>query len=83
MGDGAGVTCNGPGAPYQASDGMAQSPTCGHLYSKTSAGAQGGKSRVSATSTWTINWQGGGAATFTEIRQTDVQVALGELQVVR
>jgi hypothetical protein len=84
MGDGASVTCNGPGTPYQASEGMAQSPTCGHMYSKTSAGAQRGTYPVTATSTWTIDWQGGGAAgQLTEIRQTDVQVAIGEVQVVR
>lgn len=84
MGDGASVTCNGPGAPYQASEGMAESPTCGHVYSKTSAGAGDGKFPVTATSTWTIDWQGGGqAGQLTEIRQTNVQVAIGELQVVR
>lgn len=84
MGDGASVTCNGPGTPYRSSEGMAQSPTCGHVYSKTSAGAKNGKHQVTATSTWTIDWQGGGAAgQLTEIRQTNVQVAIGELQVVR
>jgi hypothetical protein len=84
MGDGSSVTCNGPGTPYQASEGMAQSPTCGHVYSKTSAGAKSGKFPVTATSTWTIDWEGGGAAgQLTEIRETDVQVAIGELQVVR
>lgn len=84
MGDGSSVTCNGPGTPYQASNGMAESPTCGHVYSETSAGAPSGKYQVTATSTWTIDWQGGGAAgQLTEIRQTNVQVALGELQVVR
>ncbi|WP_327749944.1 ATP/GTP-binding protein [Streptomyces europaeiscabiei] len=84
MGDGASVTCNGPGTPYQASEGMAQSPTCGHVYSKTSAGAKNGKFPVTATSTWTIDWQGGGqAGQLTEIRQTNGQVAIGELQVVR
>ncbi|MEU0947560.1 ATP/GTP-binding protein [Streptomyces canus] len=84
MGDGASVTCNGPGTPYQASEGMAQSPTCGHVYSKTSAGAKSGRFPVTATSTWTIDWQGGGqAGQLTEIRQTNVQVAIGELQVVR
>lgn len=84
MGDGDSVTCNGPGTPYQASEGMAQSPTCGHVYSKTSAGAKNGKFPVTATSTWTIDWQGGGqAGQLTEIRQTNVQVAIGELQVVR
>lgn len=84
MGDGASVTCNGPGTPYTSSEGMAQSPTCGHVYSKTSAGAQNGKFPVTATSTWTINWQGGGqAGQLTEVRQTNVQVAVGEVQVVR
>ncbi|WP_405576223.1 ATP/GTP-binding protein [Streptomyces sp. NBC_01092] len=84
MGDGVSVTCNGPGTPYQASEDMAQSPTCGHVYSKTSAGAKNGKLPVTATSTWTIDWQGGGqGGQLTEIRQTNVQVAIGELQVVR
>ncbi|MFF0764308.1 hypothetical protein ACFYWH_30405 [Streptomyces sp. NPDC003737] len=83
MGDGASVTCNGPGTPYMSSEGMAQSPTCGHVYSKTSAGAQSSKFPVTATSTWVINWQGGGqAGQLTEVRQTNVQVAVGEVQVV-
>ncbi|MEU5632097.1 ATP/GTP-binding protein [Streptomyces rishiriensis] len=84
MGDGASVTCTGPGTPYTSSEGMAQSPTCGHVYSNTSAGAQNNKFPVTATSTWTINWQGGGqAGQLTEVRQTNVQVAVGEVQVVR
>ncbi|MGW3134989.1 ATP/GTP-binding protein [Streptomyces sp. NPDC001139] len=84
MGDGASVTCNGPGTPYTSSEGMAESPTCGHVYSKTSAGARNSKFPVTATSTWTINWQGGGqAGQLTEVRQTNVQVAVGEVQVVR
>lgn len=84
MGDGASVTCNGPGTPYTPSQGMAQSPDCGHMYSKTSAGAQNGTFPVTATSTWTISWQGGGqAGQLTEVRQSDVQVAVGEVQVVR
>jgi hypothetical protein len=84
MGDGVTVTCAGPGTPYKGSDAMAESPTCGHVYSKASAGAQGGEFDVTATSTWTIDWQGGGAAgQLTEIRQSNVLVAIGELQVVR
>jgi hypothetical protein len=84
MGDGASVTCNGSGTPYTSSEGMAESPTCGHVYSKTSASTQSGKFPVTATSTWTINWQGGGqAGQLTEVRQTNVQVAVGEVQVVR
>ncbi|MFC7011736.1 ATP/GTP-binding protein [Streptomyces viridiviolaceus] len=84
MGDGTSVTCNGPGTPYTGSADMTQSPTCGHLYSTTSASAPGGRYAVTATSTWTIDWQGGGeAGQLTEVRQSDVQVPVGELQVVR
>jgi hypothetical protein len=83
MGDGATVTCAGPGTPYTASEGMVKSPTCGHVYSRTSAGERGGKYQVTATSTWAIDWQGGGAAgQLTEVRQSQVQVPIGELQVV-
>lgn len=83
IGDGISVTCNGPGTAYRSSEGMAQSPTCGHVYSITSAGAQSSKFPVTATSTWTINWQGGGqVGQLTEVRQTNVQVAVGEVQVV-
>jgi hypothetical protein len=84
MGDGTSVTCNGPGTPYNGSAAMSESPTCGHVYSKTSASAAGGKYAVTAASTWTIDWQGGGASgQLTETRQSDVQVAIGEVQVVR
>jgi hypothetical protein len=63
---------------------MAESPNCGHVYSKVSASTQSGKFPVTATSTWTINWQGGGqAGQLNEVRQTNVQVAVGEVQVVR
>lgn len=83
VGDGATVTCTGPGTPYNASAGMAGSPTCGHVYSDTSAGEPGGKYQITATSTWTINWQGGGEnGQLVETRQSQMQVAIGELQVV-
>ncbi|WP_371666381.1 ATP/GTP-binding protein [Streptomyces sp. NBC_00289] len=88
MGDGATVTCHGPGTVYRASAGMAESPTCGHVYSKTSATASGGEYRLTATSTWTINWTvtaGGGGQTgqLTQTQQSQMQVAVGEVQVVR
>ncbi|MBC9729316.1 ATP/GTP-binding protein [Streptomyces sp. TRM68367] len=84
MGDGSTVTCNGPGTTYTSSKGMAESPTCGHVYSKTSAD-EGGKFQLTATSTWSIDWQvagGGAGGQLTEIRQNQVQVAVGELQAV-
>ncbi|MFE9604503.1 ATP/GTP-binding protein [Streptomyces hokutonensis] len=87
MGDGTTVTCAGPGTPYAGSAGMAESPTCGHMYSTTSASQASGKYKLTATSTWAINWQvagdGGQTGQLTEIRQTQTQVAIGELQVVR
>ncbi|MCX4911981.1 ATP/GTP-binding protein [Streptomyces sp. NBC_00687] len=84
MGDGSSVTCNGPGTRYQASQGLNPSPTCGHVYDKTSAGSSGGRYPITATATWTIDWQGGGeTGQLTEIRQTNMTVSIGELQVVR
>ncbi len=41
MGDGATVTCTGPGTPYRCSEGMADSPDCGHRYATTSSGRPG------------------------------------------
>ncbi|MFF3208674.1 MULTISPECIES: ATP/GTP-binding protein [unclassified Streptomyces] len=87
MGDGAVVTCTGPGTPYTAAAGKSDSPTCGHTYTRTSADQTGGRYRVTATSTWTIDWQvttggGGQAGQLTETRQTQVQVPLAELQVL-
>lgn len=84
MGDGATVTCNGPGTPYTTSQAMAPSPTCGHLYTTTSADARSGRFLVTATSTWAIAWQGGGqAGQLTEVRHSTVPVTVGEVQVVR
>ncbi|MFJ8804032.1 ATP/GTP-binding protein [Streptomyces sp. NPDC102487] len=86
MGDGATVTCNGPGTTYTPAYGKQESPTCGHTYSRTSAAQKGGKYAIAATSTWAIDWQvnGGGVnGQFTETRQSQTQVGIGELQVVR
>ncbi|WP_411092808.1 ATP/GTP-binding protein [Streptomyces sp. 049-1] len=84
MGDGSTVTCAGPGTPYRGSSAMVESPTCGHRYSVTSADAPGGRYSVTATSTWTIDWRGANqSGQLEEIRQSDMQVAVGELQVVR
>jgi hypothetical protein len=87
LGDGSAVTCTGPGTAYAATYGKRESPTCGHTYSTASAAKAGGKYAVTATATWTVNWQvvGGAGETgqFAETRQSQMQVAIGELQVVR
>ncbi|WP_225638387.1 ATP/GTP-binding protein [Streptomyces solaniscabiei] len=86
MGDGATVTCAGPGTPYRGSEGMADSPDCGHRYTRTSSGQPGERFPLTATSTWTVDWEvaGGGADSgqFTEIRTSTAGVRVGELQVV-
>jgi hypothetical protein len=60
-GDGATVTCTGPGTPWQVGDNpAAASPTCGHTYTTGSTSAPGGVFTVTATVTWSIAWVGGG-----------------------
>ncbi|MEU3795947.1 ATP/GTP-binding protein [Streptomyces fructofermentans] len=86
MGDGSTVTCAGPGTTYTASYGMRKSPTCGHTYTRTSAARKGGKYLVTAIATWTVDWQvneGGETGQFTETRQSQAPVAIGEVQVVK
>ncbi|MFD8118649.1 ATP/GTP-binding protein [Streptomyces microflavus] len=78
MGDGKSVTCTTPGTPYQAKYGLEPSPDCGHRYTKPSK-----KYHVTATSTWVINWAGGGqTGQLTEVRNSSVDIAVGEVQVV-
>jgi hypothetical protein len=87
MGDGSTLVCHGPGEQYAPSYGKRESPTCGHTYTRTSASQSTGKYTVTATSTWTVNWQvsgvGGENGQLVETRQSQMQVTIGELQVVR
>ncbi|WP_316784376.1 ATP/GTP-binding protein [Streptomyces sasae] len=87
MGDGTqAVVCTGPGTKYTPSMGKAQSPDCGHVYTKASSEEAGGKFHGTATATWTVDWQVAGdpAATgqFTEQRQTAFTTAVREVQVL-
>ncbi|MGW7063538.1 ATP/GTP-binding protein [Streptomyces sp. NPDC054904] len=77
MGDGKSVVCTTPGTPYNAAFGKSPSPDCGHRYGSP------GKYHVTATSTWTIDWTGGGqSGQLTEVRSSAVDIAVGEVQVV-
>ncbi|WP_143674029.1 ATP/GTP-binding protein [Streptomyces caniscabiei] len=83
MGDGASVTCTGAGTVYQKSYGLKKSPDCGHVYTQPSNDVAGGTYKVTATSTWVINWQGGGAnGQLTEVRSSSVAVTIVESQAV-
>lgn len=62
LGDGATVTCAGPGTPYQPGmDPHAASPTCGYTYTSSSAGQPDEAYPVMATTTWSVTWVGAGA----------------------
>lgn len=78
MGDGSSVTCNNAGTPYKKSYGNKKSPTCGHVYTKTSD-----KFTVTATTTWNVHWTGGGeAGDITVTRDAQTTARIGEVQVV-
>ncbi|WP_327359896.1 ATP/GTP-binding protein [Streptomyces sp. NBC_01296] len=83
MGDGAQITCTGSGTPYAAEFGKQMSPDCGHMYTRTSAQAPGGRYAVTATTTWEISWAGAGqTGTLTTTRESATSLAIGELQVL-
>ncbi|MFE9121436.1 ATP-binding protein [Streptomyces sp. NPDC007172] len=81
-GDGSSVTCTKPGTPYEQSFGKRESPDCGHTYSKV---PDGGTYKITATSTWAIEWKATNGETGTlpdEIRTAGTTLSIGELQVV-
>ncbi|MET9913869.1 ATP/GTP-binding protein [Streptomyces sp. NPDC006476] len=83
MGDGSSVTCTTPGTVYRTSFGLKRSPDCGYVYTQPSSDIAGGTYKVTATSTWVINWNGGGInGQLTEVRNSSVNVAIVESQAV-
>ncbi|MFB7360303.1 ATP/GTP-binding protein [Streptomyces gardneri] len=85
MGDGTTVTCAGPGTPYDATQGKAPSPDCGHRYKAPSTAQKGGAYAGRATATWTVEWTApalGDAGTLTETRATPFTVRVVEVQVL-
>jgi hypothetical protein len=83
MGDGNRVTCNGPGTPYYDAAGLRSSPDCGYTYTQASDRKPGLAYTVTATSYWTVNWQGGGGAgVIPQILGNQTQIQVGELQVI-
>lgn len=83
MGDGTTVTCTTAGTPYRAEYGKKPSPDCGHRYTLPSSTQESVKYHVTATSTWTINWSGGGQnGQLTETRESAVDITVTEVQVL-
>ncbi|HSJ59638.1 MAG TPA: hypothetical protein VK895_00280 [Jiangellaceae bacterium] len=84
MGDGTKVTCIGAGTPYDAGYGKAESPDCGHLYTRTSAHEPDGTYTVTASSDWVVTWEGAGQSGTILLNglQRSVEIAVGEGQVL-
>ena len=76
MGDGAEVSCDGPGTAYSgAYSPSSASPDCGYTYSRSSAGQPGGVFRVTATIAWDVSWAGGELAPLFTVAAADFTVA--------
>jgi len=71
MGDGNSISC-GLGTPYPGGGVDTPSPDCGYTYATASTNhvAGGGPWPITATSTWTITWAGGGEAGTESIELT-------------
>lgn len=83
MGDGTSVTCRGPGTAYTPAAGSGASPTCGHTYRRSSASRPGHVYPITATTTWSITWSGGGeSGALSRTRTSATTVRVGELQVL-
>jgi hypothetical protein len=83
MGDGTTVIC-GPGTPYPPGA-EGESPDCGHVYAEASSRhvSGGGPWPITATSTWTITWSGGGlSGTETLELSSSAELFVGELHVL-
>ena len=81
MGDGRAETCRNSGTEYYT--GGIVSPTCQHIYEKSSAGQPGEAYPVTATTTWDVTWSGGGASgSLSVTRQSTASVRIGEVQVL-
>jgi hypothetical protein len=83
MGDGTTVIC-GAGTPYTPGAEGA-SPDCGHVYAEASSRhvPGGGPWPITATSTWTITWSGGGlSGTETLELSSSAELFVDELHVL-
>jgi hypothetical protein len=85
-GDGASITCHGPGVPFDgARPADAQATDCTHLYRWPSTSQPGGTYAVTATTTYAVGWaatngQSGDLGTVT--RSSTVPVRVVEVQAV-
>lgn len=82
-GDGTTIVC-GAGTPYVPGV-QGESPDCGHVYAQASSRhvPGGGPWPITATSTWTVTWSGGGlSGTETLELSSSAELFVGELHVL-
>jgi hypothetical protein len=88
MGDGAKVTCRGPGVPYDPNrPPEGQRTNCSHTYKRSSAGQPGQRYAVSATTTWSLSWTATGVVTASGtlaplLRTTTTTLRVAEAQAI-
>jgi hypothetical protein len=86
MGDGVVVTCTSPGTPYDPIFKDTPSPDCGHAYQRISKAQPEGAYRVTATTTWSVEWVSttGRNGTIPGVSRSSTvgDIRVGELQVV-
>ncbi|AEV86783.1 hypothetical protein ACWT_5765 [Actinoplanes sp. SE50] len=84
MGNGDSVTCTNPGTAQKAGEADRRSPTCGYDgYPQPSRTRPGGKYTITATTSWRVDWAGGGqTGVIDQTRVATTTVAVKEAQVV-
>jgi len=86
MGDGAVVTCFGPGTPYDENRPADQQSTdCSHTYTRSSASQPDARYRLEATSFWHVTWTSsdGQAGDLGVVgRTSSIRVRVAEIQAV-
>ena len=88
LGDGATVTCRGPGTPWRPGmDAWAASPDCGHTFRVPSIGRPGEVYRITVTVSWSVTWAGGGQSGtipgLTSTGSTTLRVAESQTVITR
>ncbi|MCV7750617.1 hypothetical protein M3B80_008195 [Micrococcus luteus] len=77
MGNGDSVVCTTAGTPYDESYGRQESPDCGYTWEKM------GDYRVSAITTWSVEWTAGGESGVLEtVTRSAQDVKIGEFQAL-
>lgn len=81
LGDGTQIDC-GQGTPYQVAFGLQESPTCGHVYQRTSADQPGQRYTLAADLVWDVQITGDVTMDFQVATRSVTYPAIGEYQSV-